>query len=90
MSFTTPILRRYNQCSSPLQFAHHKPGEIVTAVVRNPLQDPKTTGKARPVILLRRDGAWWLAMGLSTLDHFADGSLRRRVPNPLPCGRPRR
>ncbi|MGB4065306.1 MAG: hypothetical protein WBK19_15890 [Azonexus sp.] len=71
---------------SPRQFAHHLPGEIVTALVRNPLQSPKTKGKARPVILLQRDRAHWLVMGLTTLDHFADGTPRRSVPNPSACG----
>ncbi len=74
------------QFISSRQFAHHHPGEIVTAVVRTPLQDPNSKWKARPAILISRDGARWLVMGLTTLSHFADGTPRRGVPNPQSCG----
>lgn len=71
---------------SPRQFAHHRPGEIVTAVVRNPLQDPNYKWKARPLVLLRREGAKWLVMGLTTLPNYTDCTPQRRLPNPLSCG----
>ena len=71
---------------APRQFAHQLPGEIVTARVMNPLENSKTKGKARPAILLRRDGARWLVMGLTTLPYFANGTPRHQVPNPTTCG----
>lgn len=71
---------------SPHQFAHFLPGEIVTGIVRNPLQDPNYKWKARPLVLLRREGAAWLVMGLTTLPNHADCTPRCRVPNPLSCG----
>lgn len=70
----------------PRQLALQLPGELVTAVVRNPLQTPHSKWKPRPVVLLQREGARFLVMGLTTLSHFSDGTPRRRVPNPQSCG----
>lgn len=67
-------------------FAHHQPGEIVTAKVLNPIESRGSIGKARPVVLLRRMGACWLVMGLTTLPSFANGAPRVAVPNPAACG----
>jgi len=67
-------------------FACHQPGEIVTARVANPLENQATKGKVRPVILVRREGARWLVMGLTTRPRFANGTPRTRVPNPKRCG----
>lgn len=63
-------------------FAFQQSGEIVTARIANPLQDSKTQSKARPAILLRRDGAFWLVMGFTTLATFANGIPRTPVPHP--------
>ena len=67
-------------------FARHQPGEIVTARVANPLENRATSGKARPVILIRREGARWLVMGLTTRPCYANGTPRTPVPNPKCCG----
>jgi hypothetical protein len=67
-------------------FARHEPGEIVTARVSNPLENPGTKGKSRPAILLKREGARWLVMGLTTRSHFADGTPRRYVPSSMASG----
>lgn len=71
---------------APRPFACHQPGEVVTARVLNPLENSATKGKARPAILIRREGARWLLMGLTTRSHFADGKPRQPVPNPTACG----
>ncbi len=72
---------------TPRAFARHVPGEIVTARVLNPIESRGCiNGKARPAILIRRDGARWLIMGLTTRPIFADGTPRTPVPNPAVCG----
>lgn len=71
---------------APRPFARHQPGEIVTARVANPLEDRATRGKARPVILIRREGPRWLVMGLTTRPQYANGLARTPVPNPMRCG----
>ncbi len=72
---------------APRIFAHHQPGEIVTARVLNPLENRASTrGKARPAILIKREGARWLVMGLTTRSHFANGTPRISIPNPTACG----
>jgi hypothetical protein len=71
---------------APRPFAFHEPGEIVIARVSNPLENRTTKGKARPAVLIRRDGARWLVMGLTTRPHFANGTPRTPVPNPKRCG----
>ena len=69
-----------------IQFANQEPGEVVTIRVANPLENTRTTGKARPGILIRREGARWLVMGLTTRSHFSDGTPRTAVPHPAAYG----
>lgn len=73
---------------APRPFACHRPGEIVTARIGHPLENPASAklGKARPAVLLRRDGSRWLVMGLTTRSNFADGRPRLAVPNSIACG----
>lgn len=66
--------------------AEGQPGEIVTARVRNPLENARCTGKARPVILVRRDGCVWYVMGLTTKPTYNDRTARRVVPRPDAVG----
>lgn len=47
-----------------------RPGEIVIARVRNPLEDPTAIGKCRPAVLISRDRSTWTAMGLTTQPCF--------------------
>jgi hypothetical protein len=68
------------------QYAFGEPGEVVTAAVGNPLENPSCMGKARPVVLVRREGALWHVMGLTTKSHYANGSPRTAVPNPAAVG----
>lgn len=78
---------KINDFVSPRAFARHQPGEIVTARVINPIENRGcTSGKARPAILLEREGARWKIMGLTTRSHFANGTPRTPVPNPTACG----
>jgi hypothetical protein len=72
----------FNNLLKNRPFAFQRVGEIVTARIANPIQNPKTQSKARPAILLRRDGAFWLVMGLTTLSTFANGTPRLPVPHP--------
>ena len=67
-------------------FAAGEPGEIATAAIGNPLENPNCRGKARPVVLVRREGALWHVMGLTTRPQYADGSPRTAVPNPSAVG----
>lgn len=81
------MLKNISFFVAPRPFARHHPGEIVTARVLNPIQCcGRTNGKARPAILLERDGAGWIIMGLTTRSHFANGTPRTPVPNPASCG----
>lgn len=67
-------------------FAEGVTGEIVTTLVTNPLENSSTRGKARPAILLTRNGCRWLVMGLTTRSSFLNGVQRTPVPNPTSCG----
>lgn len=63
-----------------------EPGELVTAIVSNPLENPLAQGKARPVVLVRRDGCRWFVMGLTRLPTYATGAPRTPVANPHAVG----
>ena len=52
------------------------PGEVVWAWV--PYEEDTTQGKDRPVLLLARDGAEWLALMLSSQDHDLDAADEAR------------
>lgn len=66
--------------------AYGEAGEVVTASVRNPLENPASRGKDRPVVLVQRDGGQWMVMGLTTKATYADGSPRTPVPHPTAVG----
>lgn len=66
--------------------AQGQPGEVVTALVSNPLENSASRGKLRPVILVRRDGSRWHVMGLTTKPIYRSGAPRQPVPNPLCVG----
>jgi hypothetical protein len=64
-------------------------GEIVTAMVLNPIQNPETTGKPRPVVLVAKrklPGGWWDCMGMTTNPVYKNGRIRVAVPNPSAVG----
>lgn len=66
--------------------AHGQPGELVTALVGNPLENPAALGKLRPVVLVRRDGCRWHVMGLTTNSRYRTGAERQAIPNPRAVG----
>jgi hypothetical protein len=63
-----------------------QPGELAIAHVRNPLENPDSKGKPRPVVLVRRDNSRWFVMGLTTRRTYSNGAPRTPVPNPLAVG----
>lgn len=68
------------------QPAQDEPGELVTAAVTNPLENPGATGKVRPVILVRRQASRWHVMGLTSRSTYRNGQPRTPVPNPAAVG----
>jgi hypothetical protein len=60
--------------------------ELVWASVGNPLENPRSGGKRRPVVLIARDEGHWQVMGLTTRSTYSDGSPRTPVPNPGKVG----
>lgn len=63
-----------------------QPGEVVLARVSNPLENPRSTGKVRPVVLIRRRLGSWDVMGLTTNPRFRDGTPRMPVPDSSAVG----
>lgn len=63
-----------------------RPGDLVIARVYNALENPRSRGKARPIVLVEENCGHWSFAGLTTKAHRRDGSLRQAVPNPLAVG----
>ena len=61
-------------------------GQLRLASVMNPVEDPTASGKQRPTLLVSDHGLWWRVMGLTTKRHYADGSSRTSIPDPLAVG----
>lgn len=68
------------------QRGEHRPGEVCWVNCRNPLEDPGSSGKQRPMVLVRRVGASWMAVGLTSQAHHADGTARVAVIQPRWAG----
>ena len=68
------------------QAALGEPGELVTAIVRNPFENPNARGKTRPVVLVGRDGCQWHVMGLTTRSAYNSGEHRTEIPDPHAVG----
>jgi hypothetical protein len=66
--------------------AEHRPGEVVWVKCGHPLEDPDSIGKWRPMVLVRRVGCHWMAAGLTSQAHFADGTPRVAVIQPRWAG----
>ncbi len=62
------------------------PGELVWARQFNSSENPATTGKFRPIVLIERRGGQWIAMGLTTKANYADGTPRVRIADPAAVG----
>ena len=63
-----------------------EPGEVVLASVSNPVENPNSQGKIRPVVLIARRHSRWLVMGLTSKPTYADGTPRTPVPFPQAAG----
>lgn len=59
---------------------YYRPGDIVIADIRNGIENPYATGKARPALILCRRGGGYLVMGFTTKDTYADGAKRLVCP----------
>ncbi len=57
------------------------PGRVVFAAVVNGIENRRSIGKPRPVVLIERTGSQWLVAGLTSNDERKDGSKRVPVPN---------
>ena len=65
------------------------PGHIVWASVLNPLENPDSVGKLRPVVLVSGTSTHWRVMGLTTKRSYEGGNPRRPIPNHLNVGLPK-
>jgi len=64
-----------------------KIGQLRLARITNPREDPMSTGKVRPVVLVEPTTTGWLVMGLTTQPRYkTSGAMRVPVPNPLRVG----
>lgn len=57
-------------------------GMVALASVSNPLENPNSRGKVRPVVLVERISGHWRVMGLTTRTRYNNGQPRVPVPNP--------
>jgi hypothetical protein len=63
-------------------------GQVRWAVVRNPLENPDSSGKIRPVVLLSADDTSWRVMGLTTKETYSTGGRRVPIQNWVTVGLP--
>ena len=63
---------------------------MVWADCFHPFEDPRSVGKTRPMILVRREGGHWMAMGLTTKPKYRNGAPRTPIPDPPALGLNRR
>ena len=61
-------------------------GNVVLACVYNPLENCKSRGKIRPVVLVEDDGGHWRVAGLTTSPRRQNGKPRVAIPNPFAVG----
>jgi hypothetical protein len=66
--------------------AEGKPGEMAWVNCRNPLENPDSVGKPRPMVLVRRVGASWMVAGLTSQPRHADDTPRVAVIQPRWAG----
>ena len=66
--------------------AVQSPGEVVWVRCGNPLEDVNSEGKWRPMVLVRRVGGNWVAVGLTSQSRYADGTARVPVVEPRWAG----
>lgn len=61
-------------------------GMVVIADVYNPFENPNSTGKGRPCIVVERQGGQVLIVGLTSKRTFRNGGARIAVPDPSALG----
>lgn len=66
--------------------AEGKCGELVWASCYNSLENKKSKGKLRPMILIHREGGTWSTAGLTTNPAFSDGTPREKIIDPSASG----
>ena len=69
-----------------MNMALGEPGELVWVRIFNSLENRSAKGKARPALLIDRDGGHWRTMGLTTNGTYRDGSPRVSIPNASQVG----
>ena len=62
---------------SPVPGKNPDPGEVVWTWV--PYEEDHSRGKDRPVLLIGRDGAWLLALQMTSVDHDRDAAQEARA-----------
>jgi hypothetical protein len=75
------IVRQHRSWDGSRRPAEIAPGELVWARIINGLENPKATGKTRPVILIEASGSAWRTMGLTTNSRYRDSSPRVAIPD---------
>ena len=71
----------------PRGLPHGLPGEVVSARVFNPHEDEHSTGKVRPVVIIRRVDGHYVTVGLTRRATFVDRSIPRQpIPHPEAIG----
>ncbi len=64
----------------------YAPGQLVWVALTNSLENRRAKGKWRPAVLIGRDGAQWVVMGLTTNPTYRNGQARVAIPNPTGVG----
>jgi hypothetical protein len=79
------VTHRYTTVSTPRP-AELIPGELVWARIINGIENPSSTGKSRPVVLIEPHGWAWRTIGLTTNPRYRDGNPRIAIPDPWAVG----
>lgn len=63
-----------------------KSGEVVLANCRNSLEDRRSTGKLRPMVITQREDGHVRTVGLTRKPTYRHGASRVAIPNPTELG----
>ena len=64
----------------------HRTGDVVLANHFNGIENRRSAGKVRPVVLIDEVDGHWNAMGLTSKSHYLNGTSRIAVPSPREIG----
>jgi hypothetical protein len=64
----------------------YRTGDVVLANHINGIENRRSVGKVRPVVLIDEVDGHWNALGLTTKSHYLDGTTRVAIPNPMEIG----